>query len=183
MNTDNETIIALSRTKTLLLVVVACAFVAIGVWMLQMDSAAIEAQRRFNSPLLVRGIGVLAILFFGLCAVFGVRKLFDKKPGLVLSPAGLFDNSSAVSAGLIPWSEITGFAVFEVQKQRTLIVGVANPGKYVEAGGPLKRALNRANLKMCGSPIAITSSSLKIGFDALVDTCVQYHAAYGKTPD
>ena len=180
MNTANEKIIELSKTKVLLLIVGACAFVAIGLWMLQMDSAEIEAQRRFNNPLLVHGIGGLSIVFFGICGVFGVKKLFDRKPGLVLSSAGIFDNSSGVSAGLIPWSEITGFSVFEVQKQKMLIVGVTNPEKYVEAGGSLKRALNRANFKMCGSPIAITSNSLKIGFNELLDFCNQYLATYGK---
>jgi hypothetical protein len=183
MNTANEKIIELSKIKVLLLIIGSCAFVAIGLWMLQMDSAEIEAQRRFNSPLFVYGLGTLSIVFFGLCGAFGIKKLFDRKPGLVLSSAGILDNSSGVSAGLIPWSEITGFSVLQVQKQKILIVGVADPEKYIEIGGSLKRVLNRANLKMCGSPIAITSNSLKIGFDELLDSCNQYLAAHGKRPN
>lgn len=180
MNAANETVIKLSKTKVLLLTLGACAFVAFGLWMFQMDSAEIEAQRRFNNPLLVHGIGGLSIVFFGLCGAFGVKKMFDSNPGLVLNSAGIFDNSSGVAAGLVPWSEITGFSVFEVQRQKMLIVGVTNPEKYVERGGSLKRILNRANFKMCGSPIAISSNSLKIGFNELLDVCNQYLAAYGR---
>jgi hypothetical protein len=180
MNTVNEKIIELSKTKVLLLIIGSCAFVAMGLWMLQMDSAEIEAQRRFNSPLIVHGIGGLSVVFFGMCGAFGIKKLFDKKPGLVLSSAGIFDNSSGVAAGLIPWSEIAGFSVVEMQKQKILIVVVVDPEKYIKIGGSLKRMLSRANLKMCGSPIAITSNSLKIGFDELLDSCNQYLAMYRK---
>lgn len=179
MNTTDEKAIELSKTKLLLLIAGACAFVAIGLWMLQMDSAEIESQRRFNNPLLVHGIGVVSIAFFGFCGVFGVKKLFDKKPGLVLSAAGILDNCG-VSARLIPWSEIVGFDIFKVQKQKMLIVKVTNPEKYVEVGNSMKRTLNRVNFNMCGSPIVITASSLKIGFNELLDVCNTYFAKYGK---
>ena len=180
MNTDNQKVIELSKFKVLLLILGACAFVAAGLWMLQMDPAEIAAQRRFNSPAVVYAMGWASIVFFGLCGVLGARKMFDRKPGLVLSSAGILDNSSGVSAGLIPWSEIVGFSIFEMQNQKMLIVKVSNPEKYIERGGSLRRALNKANFKMCGSPIAITSNSLKIRFDELLDSCNQYLARYGK---
>lgn len=180
MDHTDEKVIELSKTKILLLITVACAFVVGGLWMLQLDPAEIESQRRFNSPLLVHGIGVVSIAFFGFCGLFGVKKFFDKKPGLILSAAGIFDNSSGVSARFIPWSEIVGFDIFEVQKQKTLIVKITNPERYIEVGGAMKRALNRMNFKLCGSPIAITSNSLKIGFDELLDVCNMYLKKYGK---
>ena len=107
-------------------------------------------------------------------------KFFDKKPGLVLNAAGIIDNSSSVSAGFIPWPEIFGFDIFEIQKQKTLIIMVVNPERYIEVGGSIKRALNRVNFKLCGSPIAITSNSLKIGFQELLDICNTYFEKYGK---
>nr|WP_315475912.1 STM3941 family protein [uncultured Undibacterium sp.] len=148
--------------------------------MLQLDSAEIASQGRFNSPILVHGIGVISIVFFGLCGLFGVRKILDKKPGLILSSSGIVDNSSGVSAGLIPWSEILGFDIFEVQKQKTLIVKVTKPERYIEVGGSVRRMLNRMNFKLCGSPIAITSNSLQIDFDELLDICNRYFEKYRK---
>ncbi|MBC3873970.1 STM3941 family protein [Undibacterium flavidum] len=180
MNNTDEKVIELSKTKILFLITIACGFVVGGLWMLQLDSAEIAAQRRFNNPILVHGIGVVSIAFFGLCGLFGVKKIFDKKPGLILSAAGIFDNSSGVSAGLVPWSEILGFDIFEVQKQKTLIVKIAKPERYIERGGFAKRALNRMNYKLCGSPIAITSNSLKIDFDELHNVCNAYFKKYGK---
>lgn len=179
MKPNDEKVIALSKSKVLMVIAGSFVFVALGLWMVQKDAAEISADRIFNSPLFVHGAGIASMVFFGLTGGFGIWKLFDTKPGFVLSTAGLVDNSSGVAAGFIPWSEVTGFSVFTVVNQKTLIVKVRNPAQYVEAGNPVKRALNRANFKLCGSPIAITSNTLTIGFSELLDICNQYHAKYG----
>jgi hypothetical protein len=49
----------------------------------------------------------------------------------------------------------------------------------IERGGTLKHALNKANYKMCGSPIAITSNALKINFSELLSLFHQYNQKYG----
>jgi len=180
MNND-EKIIELSKTKLLLLITGALIFVALGIWMYQLDPAWIEAQRRFNSPVIVHGIGIVSVVFFGACCAAGIKKFLEKKPGLVLSAAGIEDNSSAVSAGLIPWSDIQGFGIHEIQKQRMLVIKLADPEKYIRAEGSMKQALNRMNTRICGSPIAISSNALKINFDELVSLCNSYHAKYGRT--
>ena len=178
---SDEKIVELSKTKILLLVVGSLVFVVLGIWMYQLDPAWIEAQRRFNSPLLVHSTGIVSVVFFGLCGVIGIKKFFDKKPGLILDASGIVDNSSGASAGLIPWSDIQGFGIHEIQKQKLLIIKLADPEKYIQAGGSMKRALNRMNLKLCGSPIAISSNALKINFSELVSLCNSYYAKYGRT--
>ncbi len=179
MSTLNERIIPVSRTKVLLLTIASCAFVAAGAWMLSLDEATIQAQRRLSDPLLFRGVAVAGIVFFGLAGLYAARKLFDKKPGLVLSPSGILDNSSAVSAGLLPWNEITGTEVVRIQKHKLLVITVKDPERYIERGGRLRRALNRANYRMVGSPISISSNALRISFDELVALVRQYHASFG----
>lgn len=128
--------------------------------------------------MLIHGIGLAAIVFFGACGVFGIKKLFDNNPGLVFNSSGIVDHSSGVSAGLIPWSEIVGAEIFEVHKQKMLIIKVRNPQKYIERGGALKRMVNKANYKLCGSPIAITSNALKINFSELLSLFQQYKQRY-----
>lgn len=176
----DQTIIEFSKKKLLLLVFCSCVFAAVGFWMFQMDSAEIAAQRRFNSPIFVHGIGVIALAFAAVCAGFGIIKFFDKRPGFVLSPSGIHDNSSAVAAGYIPWSEIIGFNVVEIQKQKTLVVMVADAEKYIGRGGFFRRKINRINFHLVGSPIAITSNSLQISFAALLESCNRYFMKYGE---
>ena len=178
--------IELSRTKLVLLILGSCAFVAAGAWLLSFDASEIRSGRSFNfffrEPWVVYGVGLAAILFFGLCGLYAFVKLFDKKPGLILNSAGIVDNASGVAAGFIPWSEVTGASIYEIQKQKMLIIGVRSPQKYLDRGGALKRAFNKANSKMVGSPVAISSVALKINFAELVSLFERYHRKYGGAP-
>ncbi|MFZ6734610.1 STM3941 family protein [Undibacterium sp. Ji42W] len=123
---------------------------------------------------MMHGIAVVAILFFGFCTVFRTRKLLDNRPGLILNASGLLDNSSAVAAGFVPWPAVVGFSIFEVQNQKTLVVRVREPERYIVAGGMLKRMLNRMDDKLCGSPVVISANFLKLGFNELLQISQAY---------
>lgn len=127
----------------------------------------------------MHGVGLVAALFFGACGLLGIKKLFDGKPGLIFSSSGFIDNASGVSAGFVPWSEVVGLEILEIHKQKMLVVRVNNPQKYVERGSVFNRALNRANHKMCGSPIVISANALKTSFPDLVSTFSQYRERMG----
>lgn len=180
MTVPDERVIELSKAKLFRLLIGACGFVVLGILMLQPESEWTRSRPGFNGPVLTHAIGLLAVAFFGLCALFGVKKLFDQKPGLVLNSTGIIDNSSGIAAGLILWSEIVGFDIFQVHGTRSLVVKVNNPDKYVNRGSAIRRALNKANVGLCGSPIAITSSSLKIDFDDLLQLSNAYLKKYGR---
>jgi hypothetical protein len=161
--------IALSKWKMLLIIGGALLFVVAGVVFFNMDPAEIEARRRWNSPWLVHGVGLLAMAM-GAAGVLGVgRKLFDGRPGLVLDDRGLTDNSSLFAAGFVPWSEITGVSVRAVHgsNQKILYVLLADPERFIAKFGPLRRLAMRAGMKM-GSPVGITSGTLQVGFDEMV---------------
>ncbi len=154
-----------SKFKIALLLLLACGFVASGVWIVGLDDAAIEAQRRYNSPFMVHAVGVFTIVFCGVGAVYSLLKLFDSTPGLVIDEAGITDNSSALSAGFIPWSEIVGVTVGKVQRHNFVYIQIREPDRYLASCGPFKRLMINSGPGI--SPIAISSISLKIGFDDL----------------
>ncbi|MBI5725301.1 MAG: hypothetical protein HZA50_15180 [Planctomycetes bacterium] len=185
MNALDETIIEMSKKKVLLLILSSFAMVALGTWLFCLDQTAIPVLRWLNNPtlvhVLIRGIGVVGIIFFGLSGIFCFKKLLDKRPGLVFNSSGIVDNSSGVSAGFIPWTEIIGVEIFEIHKQKFLIIKVKNPQSYLKRGGWMKRSLNRASFKMCGSPIAIGANAIKIDFSELLSLFSQYQQKYGNT--
>ena len=158
---DDERVIALSRRKLILMIAGTLLFVAAGVWFLVAsdEGSLVTTLGRFVPPWFVHRLGAAAALFGLAGAGYGIAKSRDEKPGLILNSEGMVDNSSAVAAGFIPWSEVTDVDIFQIQSQRMLVVHVADPGKYVERGSALKRALNRANAGMCGSPIVISSNA------------------------
>jgi hypothetical protein len=86
-----------------------------------------------------------------------------------------------LAAGFIPWSEIIGAEIYQIQRQKMLIIKVRNPEEFIQRGSLLKRITVKINSKMCGSPIAITSNTLKINFSELLSTFEQYHRKYGQS--
>lgn len=180
MAARNKTTIELSKKKITLQIFLACGFVVLGAWLYSLDAETIQSMRRFNSPLLVHGIGLASMILFGFFGGFATWKLFDNKPGLELDNFGIMDNASGLAAGLIPWADVVDTGIYQVQKQKMLVVKVRDPQKYIIRGGPLKRLLVKANHKMCGSPIVISPNALKIDFDELVSLFDRHHEKYGK---
>ena len=176
----DELVIELSKSKAILMILGSFGFVAAGYWLFSMDAAAMR-EGLIDDPLFVHGVGIVGMVFFGMVGIVGIRKLFDKKPGLVLNSAGIIDNSSGLAAGFIPWSEITGAEIYEVHRQKMLIIKVRNPEEFIQRGNVLQRAMVKMGSKMSGSPIAITSNTLKINFPQLLSTFEQYHQKYGQS--
>lgn len=173
MDTDQELIIPLSKTKMILTLLGSIAFVVLGGWLLIYASNGAEFI-----PFFVQAVGVSAIVFFGIVAIFASKKLFDKSPGLIINAKGIFDNSSGVSVGLITWDQITGFSVSTVESQRFLTIHVHNPEAYLNRGNFLQRIAIKANSKFYGSPVQLSSNSLQTNFDELLKTIQQYHERY-----
>jgi len=179
MNNPDETIIKLNNTKPMITVIGAIAAVAAGVWLVR--SHLTGSQTPGDHGAIVYFFVFISALF-GLYGVLAAKKLLNRKPGLILSPAGLFDNSGSVaSAGLIPWSDIEGFAAYKAQRQTFLIIRMTYPERYIEGGSILKRFFYKMNFRTCGSPIIIVSNSLQIDFNQLAYLCTQYLQKYGKT--
>lgn len=182
-NSHDETIVELSKTKILLALLGAGVFVAVGIYWLSLDEDSIRSQRAFgllfNNPTYVYVVGFLAILLFGLLGLLALRKLFDRKPGLILNSAGITDNASSLSVGLIPWSDVEGVEIFEIQSQKLLIIKVKEPQKYFDRGNSLNRGLNKGGFN--GNPIGISSITLKISIPELADLIDQYQRKYGNT--
>ena len=167
--------IPLSKTKLVLILAGAVGFVALGFWLYGFAD-------RMRAPAFfeVKFWSVACIVFFGLCGIVALLKLLDRAPGLVIDDAGLVDNSSGISAGRIPWSDVKGFAVTTVEKQRILTIEVHDPDKYVERASFWMRPFVRWNAKHYGSPVQISAHALKIDFDTLVKSVTDAYARYAR---
>jgi len=94
--------IPLSKKKKSLMLLGAAIFVLLGVLF-------VVRPENLTSPLhqniaLIRLVGMLSVVFFGACAIYGMIKIFDKKYGLIIGTEGIIDNTNASSIGLINWA-------------------------------------------------------------------------------
>ena len=167
MTTEQRIEVPLSKSKNVLMLIGSVAFVAIGLWFViappQIDNSY------WGNPTKIAIAGYASIIFFGLCAVVLIRKIPDAKPGLIIDNTGLTDNSSALSAGHILWTDIENISVLEIQKHKMLMLEVKNPQDYINRQNSLfKRKGMELNYKMYGTPLSITANGLKISFQELL---------------
>lgn len=166
MTKEEQIEIPLSKTKMILTFLGSLVFVGLGLWFL--TNPPKSNHWLFGNPTIIFTIGLASIIFFGLIAVMIFRKFSDKKPGLTINRLGIIDNSSGVSAGLIPWADIQEIKVTQVMSQKFLMFIVKSPEEYLEkVTNPLKRNAMKMNYKTYGSPISISSNALQTNFGDL----------------
>jgi len=158
--------IQLSKKKLILFLIAGVVFVIVG----YLGAVKPEdfVSPIFRSPEVIRISGIAGVLFFGVGIIFIGWKLFDNKPGLIIDEFGITNNTNATSMGLIEWNDITGIEKKQVMSTRFLLLHVNNPEKYIQRAKNIisKRAIEM-NFKTYGTPISITSNSLKINFEEL----------------
>ena len=172
--------IPLSKYKIVLAIGGSILFVFLGVWLVthsnDFQSTSLSILR---NPIVIKSVGIIAILFFGATGTYAFKKLFDKKLGLILDRNGITDNSNASSIGLIEWNDISAIKTRQVMSTQFLLIYVINPEKYIGKGNSkLKIRLMRYNMKMYGTPISITANTLKYSFvklEQLVQSTFKKH--------
>ncbi|HEX7414013.1 MAG TPA: STM3941 family protein [Bacteroidia bacterium] len=159
----NKVEIPLSKTKLLLGIGGSILFVVLGLYLY---TTIADQQTRFN-PTFVKGVGIAGILFFGAIGIYGIKKMFDKTIGLTIDENGIFDNTNASSVGLIKWTDITEIKTEQVASTKFLLIYTKNPDIYLDKVKGFKRKLMEGNNRMYGTPLSITSNTLKYNFKDL----------------
>lgn len=158
--------IPLSRKKIYTLFLLALAFTSLAILLFLYPN-------KFTSIIMknigfIRLVGMLGTLFFGLCSVYLLIKIRDRKPGLIIDDVGIIDNTNATSIGLIKWGDITSIEERHILNNKFLIIHIDNPEVYLrKAKNLVSKSAMAMNLKKYGSPLSIISSSLTIDFEQL----------------
>lgn len=166
MTQDTQIEIPLSKNKMVVSLLGTICFVGFGFWFLINPSKINKSI--FGHPILIFVVGLVSILFFGLVAITIIKKFSNNKVGLIINQEGIIDNSSGVSAGIVLWIDIDEIKTAQVMNQKFLMIIVKNPRLYIDReNNIIKRKGMQMNLSSYGSPISISTNSLKINFDDL----------------
>ncbi|MFC4267313.1 STM3941 family protein [Polaribacter marinivivus] len=158
--------IEISSTKVLLLILGSLLFVILGILMILSPETYINPI--FKNENIVRIVGYIGVLFFGLCLFFISKKGFKNNSGLIIDSQGITDNSNLSNIGLIEWNDIVGIETMEIASNKIILIQTEKPEKYIDrAKNRIAKKIMKANFNNYGSPISITSSALKIKFDDL----------------
>ncbi|MCZ4279946.1 hypothetical protein O4H49_04095 [Kiloniella laminariae] len=181
MRYPDEIIIEKSRGMAILILLGALGFVAAGFYMYQIPADEYSDFEIYGGLLNMHDVALFAIVFFLLCFLAGIKVLRSKAPGLRLTKDGFFDNSSAIPAGLVLWSDVRELHQAEMKNQTMITVLLKDPGKYIRRGNILRQTINAANNFLSGSPVNIMMVGLKTSNDELMEIFTDYFNAYQTT--
>jgi hypothetical protein len=185
MTANDKIEIALSKAKLIKLTFFSILFLVAGVWMIISNP---QTSNPFFNNIVIKSLAAYGSTILGILgSFFFSKKLFDKKPGLILDEQGIYDNISAFKFGLIPWSDISQIYEKTVQasiasKQRFVTIGLSNPNEYISREkNIMKRKLLQINAKNYGSPIHISTNGLKTNHKDLLTLVNSYFEKYKQT--
>ena len=148
-----------SRPRIVLITLGAIAFVAGGLWMGGAFGPAPSSSR--YPPELVFAIGWLSVVFFGLCAVLWVRRLFDGKEQLQIGPAGI--RVAHWSDQTIPWSEIVEVTTWSYRRQKAIVLRLRDRTRFPGRG--LAAKFSGLNRNLTGGDITISLTGTNRRFE------------------
>ncbi len=134
---------------------------------------------RSTNTTVITIVGYGTMIVAALVVVVLIKKINDKKPGLLIDTEGILDNSSGVAAGKIYWKDVRKFSAENVSGQAFIMIDVKNPNDYLRAQkNPIKRNVMELNQRLYKTPLNITTTGLKIEFDALYALLQQQFQLY-----
>jgi hypothetical protein len=171
----NEVAIYPKKVKLLGIAIGALLFVILGCYF---------AQNRVALGLSLRTIIItsyVGIPFFGLCLVYAIYRLLIPKPAVVISDEGIFDNASAVGAGMLRWEEIADIFAYDFMGQRMLGIIPVNEEIVLRRQTRLKRVIAKMNKGIAPAQFNIPQSVLPISVDELLSR-VEERRTYLRSP-
>lgn len=165
VNYLSELDIALSKSRRVLLLLVALVGIAISVWILTISRGIVFVI--FN--------GLVGVLFFGVCGVVAIKKLLQTKPGLTINTQGVRDQSGLTSSVWIDWKNVKAVQPSTVAGQKYVCLILHDASAYTHRGNALQRWMVRMNIKLVGTPVNISDNTLMIAFDELLAALQKYH--------
>jgi len=162
-----------SKKKSALLLIGSIAFVALGIWIL------LNAENLRGHSLVNQVMGVVGIIFFGFGIFVAIKRLLKSEIALIISKVGLNVNPKKSLSEFIRWEDILGFEEIKIRSTKFVIIGVRNPGFWLEKEtNAFRKKLMQFNTNNYGSPFNIAASGLDIDSNELIEKLQSYFEKY-----
>lgn len=168
----NAIVVHFSKFKVVLIMVGALMFVCIGL------TFALWRKEMELSLWVIVICSWIGIPFFGFGFLYACYRLIVPKPAVIVNHEGIFDNASAVSAGLVGWGEIADIAAYDFCGQCFLGIVPLDIEGFLLRQPAFKRWMMRANLGLGLPPVNIPQSMITMNVDELMFRIQEYHRKY-----
>ena len=170
MQSNNIITVYTSRKKAFLLILGSCAFVALGIWIIQKPNVPII-------KLIIGGYG--SVLFFGFGIFAGIKQLIDRNKGLIISARGLHINPMQRGDTFFSWEDIKGFSETSINHTKLITIHVESHAKRTTRGNSLAlKGLMKGSTLIAGSPYNLTANIYEINHKELLKLLQESHTKY-----
>lgn len=114
-------------------------------------------------------VGAAIIVIFGLCIIYYVKEIMNRKPALIVSDVGIMDRSSFIGAGLIKWEEIADIDFINFSGQLFLGIFTHDPELIINRTNGIKSVLNKLNKGLIDAQVNIPVKNLGCSMGELVE--------------
>ncbi len=167
--------IPLSKAKVQKNLWIAVLFLVAGVFFVSKPYWFIRSTN--TTVITVVGYGIM--ILSALISIVLLKKLNDKKPGLLIDGEGILDNFSGVAAGKIYWKDVRKISTEIVSGQSFIMIHVKNPNDYLRAQkNPIKVSMMELNQRLYQTPLNISANGLKINITDLYESLQQQFEMY-----
>ncbi|MCK6648523.1 MAG: hypothetical protein L6Q66_02600 [Bacteroidia bacterium] len=118
----------------------------------------------------VKFLSVSGVILFLGAGLFGIKKIFDQKPALLLTPEGIVNNSNIITFDLVKWKDIEKFESYSVKRTKMILIYVTNPDDYITRSKGIAKFFMNLNYRFHKTPLSITPNVLNCAFDDLLET-------------
>lgn len=150
-----------SAKKLFGLTFASMVFVAVGILLI------VVGQWEEETPIIMIIIGFISVGFFGLCLIYCLYRLMNKRPSIIINGDGIMDNSSYIGGGLLKWSDIQDVVLYEFMGQRFIGLKLHDIERFMAQQSGMKKALIRMNKRMINMPVNIPQSGVRMPLDQL----------------
>ncbi len=156
-----------SKKKSFLLLIASLFFVIGGIYMF--INAEYLTSYRSRSPIFIKGMGILSVLFFGLGIYVSIRQLISDQLILIIDKFGLNVNPKGPIIKTIEWKNIEGFSEIKIQGTKIVIININNSNYWIDKEDKkIKKMLLKFNVKNYGSPFNLSANSMQISHQDLM---------------
>jgi len=167
---NGEIRIQISKWKAFLLTLIALGLLSISIWAF---TKSIILPSGFDKTFLLIGISIL-IIAFGFSSFSGLKKLSNKKQGLIINNSGIKINIGPNQGQFIEWKDIKEIKIHnQIQGPLFLLFFIRNPQDILEKSSGLKKILLKMNNISHKTPVSITSTWLDCNFYELTEIIEQ----------
>ncbi len=162
----DEIVIGVSKTKASLLTFIAIGLFLVSIWALTKFAILPSG---FDKIFLLTGISLL-IIVFGLSSFSGLKKLTDKKQGLIIRDSGIKINIGPNRGQFIEWNEIKDIKIHnQIRGSMFLLFFIKNPKDILTKSSGLKKFLLKMNNISHKTPVSITSTWLECNLLEIIE--------------